>query len=234
MRNSFKTVLVLAMIGLAHSVWAGEPYDEKVRCPVGGKRVQIVGTLGCSTSSSVTMSLRRPSSCDFVTRLPVCQKEAFPIYREFSSEEKTRLKQFVKTDWYQNAKLESRYLRAYLIENELKSYSEEDMFWLLQSGHFYDPKLTYGNATYFAAYRDAANAYLKVADNKDKKLVLLTAAFARVHSNEPKKALTMLNAASRYSTPDVPFFDQYMKLVRQCVDSPTSSKCSPEYIFDIE
>lgn len=234
MRNIFREILVLGLIGLAHSAWAGLAYDEKIECPIGGKRVQTTETMSCSTSSAITMSLRRPSSCDFVTRLPVCQKEAFPIYREFSSEETALLEKITTTDWYQKAKSESRFLRAYLIENELKTYSKEEMFWLLQSGHSYDPKHTYGNRAYFAAFRDAADAYVKVAGNEDKKLILLATAFAQIHSNEPQMALVMLESAARYSTPDVPFFDQYLELVKQCVNQPSSSKCSPEHVFDIE
>lgn len=234
MQNTLRLSLIFGLVGLAFSVWGGEAFDEKIKCPVGGKRVEIVGTFSCSTSSSVTMSLRRPSSCDFVTRLPICHREAFPVYREFSSEEVKRLKQILKTDWYQNSKSQSRYLRAYLVEKELGSYSEKDLFWLLQGGHYYDPKQTFGNKEFFAAFRDAANAFVKIADDDDKKLVLLLAAFARVHSAEPQKASVMLKSAKQYKTPNIPFFDQYMKLVGSCVDRPNSDACSPEHQFKIE
>lgn len=62
------------------------------------------------------LSMRQVSSCDFVTRLPVCDKEAFPIYKEFSAAENVQPKQIVQTNWYQKAKPQSRYLRAYLVE----------------------------------------------------------------------------------------------------------------------
>jgi len=166
--------------------------------------------------------------------MPICDREAFPVYREFSKDEVKRLKGIVKTDWYQNARSQSRYLRAYLVERELATYSEEDMFWLLQNGHFYDSKNTFGNEVYFSEFRDAANAYLKQADDQDKKLILLAAAFARVHTIDPRKALTMLDSARRIDTPEIPFFDQYLELVRACVENSNANKCAPNTIIEIK
>ncbi|AZV76650.1 hypothetical protein EBB79_01225 [Parasedimentitalea marina] len=166
--------------------------------------------------------------------MPVCDRESFPIYREFSKDEVKRLKDIVKTGWYQAATSQSRYLRAYLVEREFGTYSEEDMFWLLQSGHFYDAKNTFGNEEFYSEFRTAANAYVKVAKPEDQKLVLLLAAFARVHFGDPSKALKMLGSAARIPTPDTPFFDQYAKLVRACVGKPDVDKCDPNYLVTID
>ena len=106
---------------------------------------------------------------------------------------------------------------------------EEDVFWLLQAGHFYDPENTYGNDEYYSAFRDAANNYLPLAKDEDKKLALLMAAYARIHLGSPQKANTMLKAASQFATPNIPFFDQYQKSVKACVKTPHADECAPEY-----
>ncbi len=180
------------------------------------------------------MSLRRPSSCDFVTRLPVCKKQDFPVYREFSADEERLLREIVLEEWYQAARSKSRYFRAYLVEIRLKQMSEEDVFWLLQAGHFYDPENTFGNKEYYLAFRDAANSYLPLAKDEDKKMVLLMGAYARIHLGSPEKANTMLKAASQLKTPDAPFFDQYLKAVRACVRTPRADTCGPDYEIEIQ
>lgn len=200
-----------------------------------GPRVKTVETLSCSsTSGYMAMSLRRLTSCDFVTHLPVCSKEDFPIYREFSNEERKRLRELVKAEWYQEARSKSRFLRAFYVERELDTFSVEDYFWLLQEGYFYDPEHTYGQAEYFAAFREVANAYLAEVDGRERKFVLLSAAFARVHSDEPDKAQKLLKLAAEIPSPDVPIFDQYLSHVRACVPTPSKETCAPNHILRFE
>lgn len=175
------------------------------------------------------MSLRRPSSCDFITRLPVCEREAFPILRDYTRDEVRTLKTLVQDPWYQAAKSQSRYLRAVLVEQKLGTMSLEEQFWLLQQGHFYDPANTYGNPTYFAAFRDVANAYQKEASAEDKQFILLAAAFARVHSSEPQKALSILKSEAAMDFPEHWLFTPYAELVRACVKTPKAERCASDH-----
>ena len=231
---SFRSFSTAVAILCAAPAMSGQLFEDRVRCPIGGKRVLVVSTTSCSTGPRVTMSLRRPSSCDFITRLPVCEKQDFPVYREFTADEKRLLRQIVLEEWYQAARSKSRYLRAYLVEKQLKNMSEEDVFWLLQAGHFYDPENTFGNEEYYSAFREAANSYLPLAKDEDKKLVLLMAAYAQIHLGSPQKAKTMVKAASQIQTPTIPFFDQYLKAVIACITIPRADECGPDYEIEIQ
>jgi hypothetical protein len=112
--------------------------------------------------------------------------------------------------------------------------SEEDVFWLLQAGHFYDPENTFGNEEYYSAFRDAANSYLPLAKDEDNKLVFLMAAYARIHLGSPEKVNTMIKAASQLETPNIPFFDRYLKAVSACASTPRANTCRPDYEIEIQ
>ena len=222
------------LLGLvATGAFAGEPVETEVDCPISTEKVSVLTTTSCSVSNwGVYMSLRRPTSCDFVARMPKCKKERFPIYKTFAPDELPRLQQIVKAPWYQSAKSESPYLRAYLIEKDLGARGAEGQFWLLQQGHFHDPQNTYGNGKYYEAFKEAANAFLKVAKKEDRKVVLLMAAFARVHSDEPQKAQQMLRLAEREMDDSDGFFDDYAARVNACISRPKAEECAPMFLFD--
>ncbi len=227
-------ILIAAAVAVGGNALAGEAFNEKVKCPIGGKQTKIVSTFGCSVwGTDFAMSLRRPSSCDFVTRLPVCDREDFPIYREFDKDEVGRLKDLVKTEEYQASKQRSRYFRAYIIEKEFGKFSPEELFWLLQSGFFYDPNLTYGDEEYFRVYSEAANAFYQEAEDDDKHFILLASAFARVHTDNPKKALIMLGREAKLKREEQTIWGAYSRLVSACVGKPDAPECAPEHIVDL-
>lgn len=179
------------------------------------------------------MSLRQRSTCDFVTRLPVCAGNGFPVYRAFTEVEIQQARQMVQEEWYAEAASQSRYYRAYLIEKKLDASGEDALFNLLQNGYFFDPEKTYGDEAYYAAFQQAANDFYISAPDQGRKLALLAMAFATVHSAEPDAAWSMLEGAKLIETPDIPFFDYYLGLVEGCVSSPEAAKCQPSYVVQI-
>lgn len=104
MKNPLRAITLFAAIAFAPLAWAGEPYKTRVACPIGGIKTPVTQTLSCSVSNKFEMSLRRQTSCDFVTNLPVCYNYDFPIYRDFLVSEVPILKKMVKTDWYKEAR----------------------------------------------------------------------------------------------------------------------------------
>lgn len=225
--QAFAVGLALLTLG-AGAASSGEVFVERVRCPLGGPPVEAVFSTACTTFGRVSMSMRRHSSCDFVSRILVCARQDFPVYRLFERAEIARLRQIVKTDWYQAARAASPFLRAYLVEREFGTLSAQRMFWLLQEGYFHDPDASFGDPDYFAAYRDAANAYLQTAGPEDRKAILLMAAYARIHTDAPEKARTLLAAAARIKTPQLPFLDVYSRAVAACIGRADAPACAPE------
>ncbi|MEY8119764.1 hypothetical protein AB9F26_16110 [Falsihalocynthiibacter sp. BN13B15] len=234
MRHKFTAIALFAALVSSQTAWAGTAFEERVDCPIGGIKTEIVSTFSCSYEQEFTMSLSQLSTCDFITHLPVCKTADFPIYKDFLLSEIPKLKAMVKTDWYKKSQKDSRYLRAYLVEKELGTLSEAEMFTLLQQGHMYDSARSYGNAKYYAAYREAANAFRKVATNEEKRYIYLTAAFARIRSGEPETAQELLDAAAKYKTPGDPRLTKYAALVEACIKKPNAKKCQPNYTFDLD
>lgn len=229
------SAFLLPLLTLATTASAGIPEEFIVECPIGGSPVTVLGTLSCSWEAGLrTMSLRVPSTCDFVTRLPVCSKDDFPIYREFSSDEVSRLKGMVLQDWYQSSRVNSEFLRAYLLERELGTYSKAELFWLLQEGFFFDPIDTYGDAEYLSYYKDVAKEYFKEVEGVERKFVLLAEAFAHVHTAKPEEARKLLALAAKIPSPTSPFLDQYIKLVEACIENPAADECHPEHYVEFD
>lgn len=234
MRHKFTAIALFTSLLSGSTAWAGEPYETRIDCPIGGIKTEIVSTTSCSYDQEFTMSLAQISTCDFVTHLPVCKTADFPIYKDFLLSEVPKLKAIVKTDWYKKSQKGSRYLRAYLVEKQLGTFSEAELFSLLQQGHMYDSRNSYGNAAYYAAYREAANAFRLVATNEEKRYIYLTATFARIRSGEPETAQELLDAAQKYKTPDDPRLNKYATLLGPCIQKPDAKKCQPNYTFDLD
>ncbi len=230
----FVTACLTGFLALSSAVLAGEPVHTIIDCPIGGSPVEVVQTSSCSYGSpDVELSMRRISSCDFVTRLPVCERADFPVYRRFTEAEQQQARQMVQEDWYIATQGASRYYRAYLIEKKLNASGEVALFNLLQSGYFFDPENTFGKEDYLAAFRAAANEFYVTAAAHDRKRALLAMAFAAVHSAEPEQAWSMLEGAKLIEAPNIPFFDYYLGLVEACVETPEAEACQPTYIVQI-
>jgi len=122
--------LICGAVFLSTSAMAGIPIEDEVTCPVGGEKFKITSTASCSTMGRM-LSLQPVTSCDFVTRLPICPKNKLPMYRDFDDDEIKTIKAFMKTKAYKEALSESPYIRAYLLSKEIESSESQESFFLI-------------------------------------------------------------------------------------------------------
>lgn len=119
------------------------------------------------------------------------------------------------------------------MEAKLGTYTDEELYWLLQAGHFHDPQNTYGNAKYFEEFRGIVNRYLKVAKKEDRSFRFMTASFARVHTKEPEKARVTLEYANKHIPASAPYLRKYGELLEACIGYGEAKKCQPTYSVDL-
>ncbi|MCH2078447.1 MAG: hypothetical protein MK180_16490 [Rhodobacteraceae bacterium] len=226
--------LLLLMVMLSSPATAHWPVGVKRACPLGGPDVVRVLAHSCAIIGKYQMSLRRADACDERAVLPLCEREDFPVYRDFSADEVAKLPAIVESASYQEAREKPVYLRAYLIEKALGAGSTESRFRLVQEGYFYDAARTYGDPEFFAAFQESARAWLPTAGAADQKWIYASAAFARIHLKDPRMARRNLEAAEALNTPEVPFLDWYVEKVRSCVGRARAARCAPEYYITFD
>ncbi|WP_427453470.1 hypothetical protein [Litorimonas sp. WD9-15] len=132
-------VFILAAATFASSAFAGMMTDQEIVCPVGGETFVITGTASCSTMGR-RLSLKPVTSCDFVTRLPVCPSNGLPVYRDFEEGDIKALERFMETEAYSSLQSEQPYLRAYYIAKAVETADSQEPFFLLQNGVWYGEK----------------------------------------------------------------------------------------------
>lgn len=83
---------------------AGQPIDQTVTCPVGGKTFVVKGTMSCSTFGA-RFDMRRVSSCDWVKWPAICPTNGFPVFkRDFSDAEIARFTALVESDAWKKSR----------------------------------------------------------------------------------------------------------------------------------
>ncbi|MCB2130696.1 MAG: hypothetical protein KDE03_16930, partial [Rhodobacteraceae bacterium] len=132
-----RLLLAASSLFLATAVHAGIPVEEDITCPVGGETFTIVSTMSCS-SMGATMSLRPLTSCDFVTRLPVCPSNGLPLFKDFPADEVARLERYVQTPDYAALRDLAPALRAYHVAKFLGDETDHERLWLLIDAALYD------------------------------------------------------------------------------------------------
>ena len=225
-----KTFLAGAIILGALPAIAGTPVDEEVICPVGGEKFTITGTMSCSTEG-VTMSLRQQTTCDFVTRLPVCPSNALPLYREFSEAEVNDLQNFVQTDAYMTLAGKSPYLRAYAVERQLAGTGTEVSYWILASGLWFDGDALRADPEAFSLYVTEAETEKQRVSAEDRPYMLAVTAFHLSTVGRDDDARSWL-AEAQAATDGSDFLEAYIKAVDKCIGNMTDESCDPEATFD--
>ncbi|MGB1236112.1 MAG: hypothetical protein ACPG5U_10285 [Planktomarina sp.] len=215
---------------------AGTPIDDTINCPIGGPKIQTVGTLSCSTSGRFDMTLRQVSSCDFVTRLPVCQREGFPVYRAFDGVSVDTLLQITQTGPYKATRQASRFLRAHVVEQALQgmdqgTLDQQGSFYTLLSGYQIDPAKTYGDEGYYIAFQKAAGAFMPTATETDKAVIFLSAAMARLQLGDVEKARVNLQQGRKYVEEGQGVLVAYADQLQTCLAAPKADTCQPTAMF---
>lgn len=223
-----KTALTALSFYLAISAgasWAGIPTEETVTCPVGGEEFEITGTLSCSTQGR-TMSFRPLTSCDFVTRLPVCPSNGLPIYQEFSEEQVTRLEEFVETAEYASLKELSPWQRAYGVSLFLGQSGTDAAFGLLLSAMWYETEDLLESETGFAQFITESEAELQRASEADKPFLDAIIAYALSAAGQFEEAnLRLDRAAETSNAPE--YLLQYISAIRACQPNMNLDGCRP-------
>lgn len=217
-------LLAVALILGALQAFAGEPIDEEVVCPVGGEKFNITGTTSCS-KQGVTMSLRRETTCDFVTRLPVCPSNGLPIYREFSPDEVKSLEAFVQTEAYAVLGSKSPYLRAYAIEDHLAGTGTATTFNIMLRAVWYDGEVVRADPDGMALFLKEAEGEKLRASPGDKPFLLALTAYQLAAGGRNDEARTWLEEA-RTGSEASGFLKSYVDAVGKCIGQMTSDECS--------
>jgi len=190
---------------------AGSPIDDEVTCPVGGEKFVITGTTSCSTMGRM-LSLQPITSCDFVTRLPICPKNKLPMYRDFNDDEVKTITAFMKTKAYKDALTESPYFRAYLLSKEIENSESQESFFLIQNA------LWYGKNTSQISdiYQTELDETLPKFDEDNRPFWLAAGSFQNWVSGDVEKAKQRLQDAKSIADSDNKFLDRYLKRLDDC------------------
>lgn len=224
MKNAL-TALSFYLTISAGALWAGTPTEETVTCPVGGEQFEITGTLSCSTQGR-TMSFRPLTSCDFVTRLPICPSNGLPIYQEFSEEQITRLEKFVETADYASLRELSPWQRAYGISLFLDQSGTGAAFGLLLNAMWYETEDLLESETAFAQFIAESDAELQRASEEDRPFLDAIIAYALSAAGQIEEANLRLDRASETSNaPD--YLLQYISAIRACQPNMNEDGCRP-------
>lgn len=130
--------VIWAVFGLAAALAAGEaqagfPVTVKEKCAVGGERFTYV-TTGSYSTFGARPDGKPYGSWEFPLALPECPGNGLVMYREFTADEKTRLKPLLASDDYRALRRgETPYYRAAWLERALVPGSADAPWLLLQA-----------------------------------------------------------------------------------------------------
>ncbi len=222
-------LLATALAFFCKAALAGMPTEETVTCPVGGEEFTVVGTLSCSTMGR-TMSFKPVSSCDFVTRLPICPSNGLPLYQEFSDQQVDRLEGLLDSEEYQEIAALSPWRRAYRISVFLEGSGTPTGFNLLLNGYWYDEAFL-GEAEALDDLLAEAATERSRAPAADRPFLDAILAYALFRAGRTQDAEAMLNTAR--SATDIPdFLDAYIDRIEACVANPEADGCAPDAPLD--
>ena len=220
--------LLTLLVG-AGMATAGIPTENEVTCPVGGEVFTTTGTMSCSTRGR-TMSFRPLSTCDFVTRLPICPSNGLPLYRDFDEGEVAALTRLLNSaDWDEMRALPP-WQRAYAVARHLDEEGTDVAFGILLSAFWYDteallaePALIDRMVAEFAAERDRAAP-------EDQPFLDAILAYALIAANRAGDAEPLL--ARVRAMPDLPdYLQSYVDAVSSCRGSMAAEECRPDAPF---
>lgn len=233
LRTALFTFLLLTsgqMFGLGSRAWAGMPIDETVICPVGGEEFTITGSASCTTMGR-TMSFRPQTSCDFVTRLPVCPSNGLPIFDDFTQDQITALTAFLKTSDYEAIKKLPPWQRAYALAAHLGQSGTEVAFWLLQNSMWYETTSFFESGVALDQLLHEAEFELQRAPEDAKPYMNSILAYALAYAGRIEESKKMLRFAEQ--TPSKPeHLQKYISAIEACQADMSTPNCQPHFRFN--
>lgn len=227
--NGHMIALIFAL-SIGQTADAGTPTSETVECPIGGETFEVTGTMSCSVNGRY-MSMRGQSSCDFVTRIPVCPSNGLPLYRDFSDEELGILEAFIQTPEYAAMREKSPHQVAYGVAHHLGETMSSIGFSLSLGAWWYEGDAFLANPRIQDSFLREAEAELGRADVGDAPFVAGLTAFAMAHAGRDDFARRWLNEAKNRLGEDA-FAKAYVEAVSACLQDLTAEGCSPYDVFE--
>lgn len=225
-RLIYASVLAVA---LGTAAAAGTPVEETVECPVGGEKFEITNTMSCSTMGR-TMSFRPVTSCDFITRLPICPSNGLPMYDDFSDEQIVDLTAFVETDEYKALMPLSPWLRAYGVAKHLGT-TEAAGFGIMLSAFWQNTDAFLASDTAIDDFLREGEVESERASVEDRPFLMAILAYATAVSGDTAQAATRLKAVR--AMPNLPdYLLSYIGQVEACLPDLTADGCRPYDEFE--
>ena len=214
---------------LGNSAWAGIPIDETVVCPVGGEKFTVTRTASCTTFGR-TMSFRPYTSCEFITRLPVCPSNGLPMYQEFTADQVTELTTFVEAPSYATLKDLSPWQRAYGLSVHLGQSGTETAFWLLMNAMWYEADVFFESDVALNQLLQEAEFELERTPEENRPFLNAILAYALTHAGRIDEANEKLESARK--APDTPdYLQKYISAVEVCQSDAEAEVCQPNAGF---
>jgi hypothetical protein len=220
--------VVLGLV-LAGAAAAGTPVDVQMTCPVGGETFTVTETASCSTYGR-SMALRQMSSCDFVTRLPVCPGNGLPLYRTFEGDDIARLDAVVTGPDWPGLRSLSDWQRAYALADRLGERGEAG-FGLQLGALWYESDRFLADPVAMSLFDLAADAAIEGADPGSVPYLKALKAYVRVASGRRDEATSMLAELRRLATGNADM-SRYLDRLAACNVDWVPDSCGPGAPFD--
>ena len=205
---------------------AGIAYLETMSCPIGGEEFTLTRTASC-TRMGRTMSYRPITSCDFVTRLPVCPGNDLPVYREFRQDEFEPLEALLGSPDYDAMRDLPPWQRAYAIAQHLGEADTGTAFNLLLNALWFETAPLVESQTAMDQFVQEAEAEAARLDDADRPCLHAIAGYALSLAGRVEEANAWLNKAeAAEGTPDS--LKAYLATIRACQGDMGAEGCRPD------
>lgn len=215
---------------LAGPAAAGTPFESELKCPVGGETFTITETASCSGGYGRTMSLRQITSCDFVTRLPVCPGNGLPIYRQFKEDDIPKLEALVSGPDYPAMRDMSDWQRAYAVARYMGEAGQFG-FGLQLEALWFDSEAFLKDKVAMSLFELESETELSKADLESTPYIKALVAYVRVASGRREEAAEAI-AAVRPLVGDNEDVTRYLDRLEACNADFQPETCGPDAPFD--
>jgi hypothetical protein len=220
----------LFLLVSANFALAGIPVDETVVCPVGGEEFTVTATLSCSTFGR-TMSFRQETSCDFVTRLPLCPSNGLPVYQEYSDAQIAELTSLMETPRYTALRLLPPWQRAYGISVHLGQSETETSFRLLLSALWFETEPFFESLVALDQLIYEAEFELERAPEEARPFLNAILAYALAYAGRVEESdQRLMLARQAANNPD--HLRQYIAAIEACQSNMEAAECRPDAPLD--
>ena len=219
MRKLFMAVVL--SVGLIGPAQAGIPFNRPVTCPIDGREFTVRSTLSC-TQFGYRMSLGPISSCDWITRLPICPGSGFPVYRDFTPGEAEAARILVDTPGYAAARARSPWYLAWFVETRLGGDPVVGLR-LLISGLGFD-RAAFDSPDYRAHILKVSTPLLPRLEVQERGMIRALGAFLLIHQGDTEAASAVIRTLRH--EPDPPA--QYLDAIEACIADRNARTCDPD------